>query len=157
MTRLPLLLALAALIAFAPAGPAPASDSLERRAQGVVAAVNAVRARSGLGALRRSARLDRAAQAQADWVLRTGRLSHLGRGGVTSLQRVRAAGYGACYAAENLAYGPPGADDAARAWLASAGHRRNALSRRAREVGIAVRPDGRGRPVWVMVFGTRCG
>ena len=155
MTRLGLLAALAALTLAGLSGPA-ASDALERSAQGAVAAVNAVRAQGGLGALRRSAPLDRAARAQADWLARAGHLSHRGRGGSTSLQRVRSAGYGACFAAENLARGPQGARDAARAWLASAGHRRNVLSRRASEVGVAVRPDRSGRPIWVMVFGTRC-
>ena len=136
----------------APAAAAPAPAAAAR----AVSALNGVRARHGLSALRRSARLDRAARAQADWMARTGRIGHRGAGGSSPLNRVRAVGYGACYAAENVALGPAGGEAAVRLWLASARHRRNALSRRAGEVGAAALRDARGRPVWVMVFGAPC-
>ena len=154
--RLPALLA-ALLLALCMTGtPLSASDGPAAMSAQTVSLLNGVRARRGLPALRRSSRLDRAARAQADWMARTGRLGHRGPDGSTPLRRIRAAGYGACHAAENVAYGPRGGAGVLRAWLSSPGHRRNALSSRVGEVGAAMRRDARGRAVWVMVFGAPC-
>lgn len=111
--------------------------------------INTVRAAEGRAPLAVSAVLSHAARAHAQDLARTGRFSHMGRDGSNVGDRVRRAGYGFCFVAENIAKGQGTPEEVLRGWMASPGHRRNLLAARATEYGL-VRGAGR---LWVMVLG----
>ena len=134
------------------ATPASASASVPA----AVAAANQIRSRHGLQAFRHSPRLDEAAARHARWMLRTGKFSHSGENGSRVQHRIQATGYQACYGAENLAKGPPSLSVVMDAWMKSPGHRRNLLSKRGADMGLAMVRDAEGRPYWAMVVGTPC-
>ena len=95
--------------------------------------------------------LQAAAQAHADdLAARTG-LSHTGRDGSTVMQRVRRAGYQACYVAENIARGQPDVPSVIRAWSNSPGHYQNMVNPSGRQFGFA-----RSNDVWVLVLARPC-
>ncbi|PRY94559.1 uncharacterized protein YkwD [Hasllibacter halocynthiae] len=152
------LIAILAALALSGCGTTPASGPVEARVSAsgateaqALAVTNANRRAAGLPAMRVDPALGRAAQRHArDMVARVG-LSHRGSDGSGVMQRIQAEGYGACYAAENIAIGPWNGQEVAEAWLRSAGHRTNAMARLSRDVGIA--QLGRA---WVMVFASRC-
>lgn len=113
--------------------------------------LNARRARAGLRPLRWDACLDRAAERHARDMVRRRYFAHASLGGRTLVQRARAAGYlprrGRWTLGENLAWGAGRRATAVatvRGWLRSPPHRRNVLTARFRDVGIAV---VRGAPV----------
>ena len=128
-------------------GPAPTGGTAE-----VGQLANAERAKAKRTAMTASPSLNRAAQAHAEDMARNGYFSHTGRNGSTPLQRMRSAGYFACYAAENIARGQRDAAAVMQSWMQSDGHRRNLLSSAPREYGVGV-ADG---PTWVMVFAREC-
>ncbi|ABD54152.1 Allergen V5/Tpx-1 related protein [Jannaschia sp. CCS1] len=111
-----------------------------------------LRARQGLSQpLSHSAALQAAAQAHADDMARTGNFSHRGANGSNLASRVRAAGYSACYANENIAFGQANTAQVFQDWMASSGHRRNILAARATQFGYAQR-NGYA----VLVLGRSC-
>ena len=69
--------------------------------------------------------------------------------------RIKAAGYKACRASENIAKGQPSVGRVIAAWMDSRGHRRNILDRRVAEVGFGMAGSGQIR-TWVMVSGKGC-
>ncbi|PVA09213.1 CAP domain-containing protein [Pelagivirga sediminicola] len=126
------------------AAPALAED-LGGAAQ---AQVNTLRADAGLGPLSTSAALSRAAAGHAQDMVQNGFFSHTGSDGSGIGDRARAAGYGFCFIAENIAQGQPGIDAVMSGWMNSTGHRRNILSEGAREFALV-----RERDTWVMMLG----
>jgi uncharacterized protein YkwD len=131
--------------------PSP-DTSVTAQAGDVGTRLNAVRAQRGLGQLTRSGALERAASAHANDMSRMGYFSHTSPAGGTLVDRVRAAGYPYCFVAENIAQGQQSAAEVMSSWMNSAGHRRNNLSERATEFGVA-RAAGN---YWVLVLGARC-
>jgi uncharacterized protein YkwD len=122
---------------------APTAASAPRARAAIACLLDAQRARRGLPALRRDARLRAAAQDYARRLDPDRPLSHTGADGSTTLDRIAAAGYtrGAFTAAESLGRGDGRlATPAARVatWLASAATRRLLLSGRYRDVGVGV-------------------
>ncbi|WP_394198455.1 CAP domain-containing protein [Litoreibacter albidus] len=115
----------------------------------VGALLNAARAANGLAPLRASAKLTAAARAHAQDMARTGGFSHVGSDRSRPSDRVRAQGYGYCYVAENIAKGQETPERVMQSWMSSAGHRKNNLSPKAAEYGVA-RAAG---DYWVLVFG----
>ncbi|MGK4001647.1 CAP domain-containing protein [Sorangium sp. So ce1036] len=108
--------------------------------------MNAARASEGLPALARDAALSALARAHAEAMLKARMVGHdVGSGDPAA--RLRAAGYEATIAGENVATSssPGGAH---RAIWASPSHRGNLLDRRYRKTGVAVVRDRSGR-VWV--------
>ncbi|MGB0439514.1 MAG: CAP domain-containing protein [Paracoccaceae bacterium] len=114
------------------------------------ALLNQFRAENGLGALTRSAQLQRAAELHAADMDAGNEMTHTGTNGSTLGERVRAQGYGYCTVAENVAFGQRSLDEVMTAWITSAGHRKNMLLPAVTEYGLA-RTD---RNYWVMVLGT---
>ena len=114
--------------------------------------VSSVRQKRGLPALRHDPRLDRAAAMHARDMASRKFFSHRGSNGSRSFHRVRASGYNACYAAENIARGPATAAQATSAWMRSPGHMRNIMSRKSIAAGVARAPGN----YWVMVFARPC-
>ncbi|MEM9250599.1 MAG: CAP domain-containing protein [Pseudomonadota bacterium] len=120
-----------------------------------LALVNALRAESGLPALRASRKLDAAAAAHALDMARADFYGHTSPGGGTERDRMNAVGYDACSSRENIAWGQADAETVTRAWIASASHRKNILSPRGTDLGIAGVRDANGphSPLWVMLIG----
>lgn len=127
-----------------------------RNAGPALALTSAQRGRAGLPAVSASGSLMRAAQAHATFMARNGIMGHIGSGGSTMSQRIKASGYRACFAAENVAYGQSTADEVVVAWMNSPGHRRNMLDRRATQAAVASAIDGAGRVYWAMLLARPC-
>jgi uncharacterized protein YkwD len=141
------LLAAAAALAVSTAPAAPRADRTISAANGlerlVLVELNAVRRRHGLRPLRRSRPLSAAADAHSRAMGRFGFFEHESRDGSAFWHRVKrfygSRGYGSWSVGENLLWSTPGLDArrAVRLWMGSPGHRRNILSARWREIGLA--------------------
>ena len=110
--------------------------------------VNRERAAHGESALQSNAQLQRAAQEHTESMAWSDYFEHLGPGGQTPLQRMRAAGYvsnagGGFEVGENIAWGT-GAEGTPHAivaaWMGDPGHRANILDARFRDSAIGVSP-----------------
>lgn len=118
----------------------------------ILAAVNAERAAKGRPTVAWNAKLEAAARAHAEDMAAQGYFSHTGRDGSEFTDRIKRAGYRACFWAENIAQGQRDIATVMAAWMDSRGHRRNILHRRAADVAVA-RAEGN---IWVMVLGAPC-
>lgn len=107
-------------------------------------------------ALRRHAKLDRAAGDYARLMARRDHFSHTSPDGSDPGDRISAAGYPWRSYAENIAAGQTRAAQVVRAWLASEGHCR-AIMGPYDEIGIGrgTDPDSRYGTYWVLDFATR--
>lgn len=113
--------------------------------------INTAREQAGLGALPRSARLDRAARDIACDNAARGRLSHRSGSGSDLSARLQKAGYGFRAAGENLGQGYRSPARAVQGWMNSPGHRQNLLSPQVRELGVAVALGTNGTRFYAMV------
>jgi uncharacterized protein YkwD len=143
-----LLVLLPAALAAVPstaAGPTPArsvsaANTLEAQ---VLVHLNEVRRRHGLAPLRLSAPLTAAADAHSGAMARFGFFAHDSRDGTAFWKRVRhfygPGGYSTWSVGENLLWSTGSLDAAAAVelWMKSAGHRRNILTARWREIGLS--------------------
>lgn len=111
--------------------------------------LNELRAQKGLVPLSASAKLTTAARKHAQDMARRGFFSHEGSNGSSVGDRVRRQGGGFCFVAENIAKGQGSLQEVVADWMASAGHRKNMLNRKAAEYGLA-RASGN---IWVLVLG----
>ncbi|MBP0616612.1 CAP domain-containing protein [Jiella mangrovi] len=118
-----------------------------------LASINAFRAENGLPALRFNATLDQVAERQARAMAARGDLSHTVDGGLAD--RVRASGYEVIAAAENLGWNYPSTPAVITGWKTSAGHRKNLLNPRVREIGFAAAAGPNGQPYWALVMGAQ--
>ena len=137
--------------------------------EALVAAINHVRARQGLATLRRSERLDEAAELHSRNMGRRGFFAHESADGSAFWKRVEqfygSDGFGYWAVGENLIWGSPDLDidEAIEGWMDSPAHRANMLSREWREIGLAsIRLDSApgvygGRSVTIVTceFGVR--
>jgi uncharacterized protein YkwD len=141
-----LAVALAAVAAAAPGAsaaprvPAAALSSLE---SSVLVDINAFRAQHHLAKLRLSSALTRAARAHSGQMAADGYFAHESADGSAFWKRIQGF-YGASRwpywsVGENLLWSSPDVDatHALRLWLASPEHRKNLLTARWREIGIA--------------------
>ena len=110
----------------------------------VVRQVNLERTRRGLGGLRVSAELNRAARVRANEITR--KFSHTRPDG-TPWRTVSSAAYG-----ENIARGQRTADKVMAAWMTSSGHRANILRASYGSIGVCAVSSG-GVTHWVQLFG----
>lgn len=115
-------------------------------------ALNTYRESKGRTALTYSTRLEQAAKAHADDMVRRGFFSHTGSNGSDVGDRVRKARYEWCFVAENIAQGQRGLNAVMQAWIGSTGHRANMLHRKAREFALYEAADR----TWVMVLAAPC-
>ncbi len=111
--------------------------------QAAVAAVNAYRAKNGLGPLRLDPALVAMAQRQADAMVAADALSHTVAGSFSA--RLAAAGIAAGEAGENLGGGYYSLDAAMAGWRGSPEHDANLKIRGATRMGIALAKDARTR------------
>jgi uncharacterized protein YkwD len=122
-------------------------------ARDVVQMVNALRAQNGLHALQISGQLEQAAEGHAADMARRGVLSHKGSNGSDPSRRAKRAGYKFCTVAENVAAGQESATEVMQAWANSAGHRRNMLKPKARDIAVVRGPNN----TWVMMLAAKRG
>ena len=141
------------------------SRRIARRA--LLCLLNKTRRAHGLRRLRGNARLLKAAERHSRSMVERGYFSHVEPGGLTSLDRIRRTGYlsGArtFTCGENIGFGE-GATSSPRsmmrAWMNSAPHRANILTRNFREVGLGGVAGTPGRAhasggTYTTVFGAR--
>ena len=110
----------------------------------------------GLRAVAEDRRLREVAQRHANWMARNGQMSHVGANGTRMSDRLRQAGYRACVAAENVAFGQRDDRSVVRAWMNSSSHRRAILDRRVTTGTVASATDGVGQTYWVMLLTQPC-
>lgn len=143
-----LLLAIALPAALLAATPAAAEAALRADgAPGLIAAVNAERARHGLAALAPEPRLACAAVVHSEAMAAERFVEHEGGRDGGLAQRLARAGYSYTLAEENVAAGMAAPEEAVAEWMASPGHRRNLLDPAVVEAGAghAFAPqDGQG-------------
>jgi uncharacterized protein YkwD len=140
-----------AVLALAAAGTLSASATATTRSETtlpalnheVLTAVNLFRAAHGLGRLRESRALDRAARAHSLEMGKVGYFAHTSANGAAFWRRIRhyytARNYSSWSVGENLLWSSPSvsAAGAMQAWIASPEHLRNLLMRRWREIGVS--------------------
>ncbi|AWN51933.1 serine protease [Methylobacterium sp. 17Sr1-1] len=116
------------------------------------AAISRYRASHGLGPVVIDSSLIRAASYQAEANARAGQLSH--EIGGTFDARLKRAGFGGRYAAENLSAGSATFDDVLKRWQVSPEHNRNMLMPQVRRVGIARvdAPGSRYKRFWALIL-----
>ncbi|MEM8655629.1 MAG: CAP domain-containing protein [Pseudomonadota bacterium] len=117
-----------------------------------LAAVNAERATQGRAPLVYDTKLEAAARVHAQDMVAAGLFSHTGSDGSDIGLRLERVGYRYCFGAENIAAGQRSLTEVMASWMASRGHRRNILHRRAEAVGVARGPGNH----WVMVLAAPC-
>ncbi|MEM7641772.1 MAG: CAP domain-containing protein [Pseudomonadota bacterium] len=143
--------ALAACAATPSAGPLPAASGSGE----ALALASQARVARGLSPLRADPRLAAAAEEQAEFMARRGKIGHDGRGGSTVLERVRAVGVEGCHMAENVAAGQRSAAQVHGDWMGSAGHRANILNGNL-DAGAVASAEGNGMIWWAMVLAGPC-
>ena len=145
-TLLLCLMLIAQSMAFAQGWPVRTSKATVKTslADEVVRQVNLERAKRGLGALKVSAELSRAARIRANEITR--KFSHTRPDG-TVWRTVSSAAYG-----ENIAMGQRTADKVMAAWMTSSGHRANILRASYGSIGVCAVVSG-GVTYWAQLFG----
>lgn len=144
----------AALLAAAPAAAgspcagadvAPSPETMAQSRAATLCLLNHIREAHGLHALRANLRLHEAAQRYSHAMVDHVFFDHVSPGGSTLVSRVRATAYlrpnTAWMLGENIAWGTGRLATPAEtvdAWMHSAGHRRNILTARFREIGIGI-------------------
>jgi uncharacterized protein YkwD len=106
--------------------------------QNIVALTNATRSNLNLGKLSESDKLQQAAQAKADDMMKAQYFSHTAPSGLTPWDWFKKAGYQYLYAGENLAVHYDVAEDVQDGWMASPGHRANIVNPNYTEIGVGV-------------------
>lgn len=127
-------------------GPASLLDVSPREAS----ALNAIRARHGLGALTPNSVLARVARSHGQDMLENRFFGHVSSDGSTIVERTRAQGYDFCHVGENLAMGQRSFDQVLRHWMGSPTHRSNVLHKNVSSFGLVRGPGN----LWVMVVGS---
>jgi hypothetical protein len=119
--------------------------------------VNQVRSEQGLGQVRISPRLQKAAELKLADMIENTYFAHSSPTGVVPWTWFKEAGYLYTFAGENLAMNFTQAEEAHQAWLDSPTHRANILNKNYKEIGIAVgvgEIDGEPATLVVQLFGT---
>ena len=148
-----LLVALGFVVGFAPTS-GRSQDDLAVRAAAVLDEVNRVRQTLTLPTVSPDPRLGAAALYQAREMAGAGQLAHVGSGGETLQDRLRAAGYAYVRVAVNIAAGQSTPAALVADWMESPRHRANLLDPQAAQIGVgyAYRPDDPYRHYWTLVL-----
>ena len=135
---------------------------IPRSETAIVALTNAFRAENKLGALTPNPALTAAAQSFAAYLAKSGKFGHEADGRKHH-ERIRAAGYRFCVAAENLALNQHSrgfktedlAADAVKGWQNSPPHREAMLHPHVTEIGVGIAqgPDSAPKFISVQLFG----
>lgn len=136
------------------AGPAQVSDVTPGN---IIRQTNIARTANKLPTLKTNSLLNKAAQAKANDMVRQQYFAHISPSNITPWDFFKKAGYSYRYAGENLAIDFADSEDVIKAWLNSPSHRRNLLSTRYTEIGVAVtsgKINGTQSLLVVQMFGT---
>ena len=117
--------------------------------QAVLALVNKERKAAGLGTVTLSNELCKVADIRAKEITKS--FSHTRPNGANCFTAFKENGITYRYAGENIAYGQKDANAVMTAWMNSAGHRANILSKNFEKIGIACYQYN-GRKYWVQLF-----
>lgn len=120
-----------------------------------VAALNDLRRGQGLGPVRVSSALTRAAQLHSDDLAGWGKLSHSGSDGSNFVDRADRARFDGVPRAENVAWNLPTSEAVVVAWDRSPGHRDNMMLEDVTDVGIGYACSPTKGRFWTMVLGRR--
>lgn len=126
-------------------------------ANALLQSTNAARAEAGLPALEDHPLLRRSAQLKAQDMITHDYFEHTSPAGITPWKWFDDAGYTYVYAGENLAIDFTASEPIHTAWIRSPGHRKNILSDKYRNIGIAIvtgEYEGRTTTVVVQHFGS---
>jgi uncharacterized protein YkwD len=132
-----------------------------RQPERLLAEINSLRERHGLGKLSTDRRPATAARNHAADMVGRDFFDHRGPGGPGLAERVQRAGYAYAHVAENIAAGQEHAREVVASWMLSEGHRKNLLNVELSDAGIGYldAPDDGGRVryrhYWVAIFGRR--
>lgn len=124
----------------------------------VVQLTNIERQKVGLPPLKFNSQLARAAQEHTNNMAKGDFFSHSNPNGSSMGSRISATGYPFAYAAENIHAGGATPEEAVNGWMNSPGHRRNILSKKAKEIGVGyyfLANDGgkvKYKHYWTQVF-----
>ena len=133
-----------------PAAPTTAvTVSTTSDVQAVLALVNKERKAAGLGTVTLYDELCKVADIRAKEITKS--FSHTRPNGTNCFTAFKENGITYRYAGENIAYGQKDADAVMTAWMNSAGHRANILSKNFGKIGIACYQYN-GRKYWVQLF-----
>lgn len=137
-----------------PDGPSEpiAPEELEELRSRIVEAHDKIRANVRLGKLVPSRKLTLAAQAHAEDMAARRKMSHTGKDGSTTADRVKAQGYRFRRIGENVAYGRFSVDRVMRGWMDSSPHKHNILGGFT-EIGVGCAVGEDGNRYWCVNFG----
>ncbi len=133
-----LIVGLGLLVNSAWSGAGVLGTSSDFSSRSLLMDTNAERSKNGEPALSLDVRLEAAAQAKADDMVRSDYWAHESPAGKTPWSFITANGYQYSSAGENLAYGFDGADSSVAGWMNSAEHRANILNASYSDVGFGV-------------------
>lgn len=154
MPRLQLILTLLVALGPAQAMACRQPEGAARMADATLAAINAERSQRGMAPLAPDPRLSDAALAHACDSAARNRMGHQGSDGSDLGDRVQRHGYRYRAIAENVAAGYPDPAAVVQGWMNSSGHRRNILTRNARDMGLGLATARDGTLHWVLNLGT---
>ena len=118
--------------------------------QQVVDLVNGERAKEGLAPLVLDNTLSQAAQVRAGEIQTS--FSHTRPNGKNFATAIKEAGATYRTAGENIAWGQKTPEEVVKAWMNSAGHRKNIMSSSYGKIGVAYLQNASGTPYWVQLF-----
>jgi serralysin len=138
------------------------TESATATAKIVLAIINAARAEEGCGPLKLNSKLMAAAKTHANNMAVKNFFGHSNKDGSKFSGRVKKQGYKYRMVAENIAAGQSSAKQVAYDWLGSSGHRKNIMTCKLKDTGIAVAYQADDEPIlgnskpfyyyWVQVF-----
>ncbi len=130
----------------------PAAFANDRVVTKIIELTNAEREKKGLEPYKVNEQLSEAALAHARNMARQRRMTHV-LDGETPADRVKRAKYPMRAVGENVARGYRSPVATMRGWMKSPGHRKNILSSKFTEIGVAVAYGADGKPYYCQVFG----
>jgi uncharacterized protein YkwD len=125
-------------------------DSTHAFIQRVVDLVNAERAKEGLNPLTANTKVQAAAQVRAKECEKS--FSHTRPNGSPFASALREQGVTYKSAGENIAWGQRSPEEVVRAWMNSAGHRKNIMNPNFTTIGVGYYENARGTDYWCQLF-----
>ena len=131
-------------------------EELEELRTEIVEAHNRIRTEAKLRKFTPSRRLTAAAQNHAEDMAARKKMTHIGKNGSSSADRVKARGYRYLRAGENVAAGYFTVERVMKGWMDSRGHKKNILGGFS-EIGVGCAVDEDGKRYWCVNFGLPSG
>ena len=130
----------------------PDASPLESFEQECIRLINVQRANNGLPALSTNWELCRVARYKSQDMILKNYFSHTSPTYGSPFTMMQSFGLRFSAAAENIAYGQRTAQEVVNAWVGSAGHRANILSRSYTHTGVGVAKKSNGTLYWTQMF-----